>query len=201
MPFSIYFWVTKTGLEHINIIRGVIEMDYAQAHRILTQLNTIPYPKPVNVMKNIRYANLLLDDYASSTGELTAITMYIYQHISFEDGELGNIMREIAIVEMKHLDLVGDLILRLGGDPKYVNSRGVNWNSECIDYKKQPIIEVMKSNIRAEQEAIYGYEIAKKYTRNSSVRALFDRIIMDEKGHIEIFRGIQSNLINLNTTI
>ena len=48
----------------------------------------------------------------------------------------------------------------------------------------------MKTNIKAEEEAINGYINLKRYTNNITLRKIYDRIIIDEKTHKEVFEKI-----------
>jgi bacterioferritin len=64
---------------------------------------------------------LLLEDYAGAVSELTAINQYFYHHLVFEDKyeDLAELEECISIIEMMHLELLGETILMLGVDPKY----------------------------------------------------------------------------------
>jgi bacterioferritin len=52
--------------------------------------------------------------------ELTAITQYMTHHYELEDAmyeKLGDRLKKIAIVEMKHAEMLAERILFLGGVP------------------------------------------------------------------------------------
>ncbi|NLC53912.1 MAG: peptidoglycan-binding protein, partial [Firmicutes bacterium] len=78
----------------------------------------VPYPEPRVVAPNAFYAQLLLEDYAGMVSELTAVHQYLYNHYYFEK-ELSGMVKSIAIVEMKHLELLAETILLLGEAPEY----------------------------------------------------------------------------------
>ena len=46
-------------------------------------------------------------------------------------------------------------------------------------------------NIEIEQQAIKEYEKVMQYTQNKSIKELLERIILDEKTHIEIFNRLK----------
>ena len=77
----------------------------------------LPYPEIKNIPKNILYAKILSFAYAGSTSEETAVHQYIYQSYFFKD-DIKDILEHIAIVEMKHSELLGQAILKLGLNPK-----------------------------------------------------------------------------------
>ena len=112
-------------------------MTYEEAQEILTSKKNIPYPKLMNIRQNIRYANLLYDNFAGEEGELTAVNQYIYEHIELKQYEgFSKILLSIAKEEMHHLELIGDLIKRLGKKPYYINQNQCMWNANNIKYNK-----------------------------------------------------------------
>lgn len=170
-------------------------MDYAKLQNILNEYQNVPYPEIKKIYPNHAYANLLYDDFAGDSGELTAITQYIYEHIYLkEEGELSNILLGIAIQEMKHLELVGNFIKVLGNKPYYISSKGNYWNSTKVNYQYASLPELMKYNVKTEEIAIAGYRRAIQNTRSLEIRKLFDRIIKDEKNHIKIFNEILKDI-------
>lgn len=130
-------------------------MDYEELNMIISELDEVPFPEVKYVVKNPMYANLLYDDLSGELGELSAITQYIYEHIEIVSfPELSGIMLKIAIQEMKHLNLVGRLIKRLGKKLYFIDSKGVNWNSKYVKYNFDDIVKTMKYNIETEKVAI-----------------------------------------------
>lgn len=162
---------------------------------MLKEYDSVPYPKVEYVYKNSAYANMLYDDMAGDLGELSAVTQYVFEHMNIEEKEeISTILLGIAIQEMKHLNLIGDLIKRLGNTPYYISSKGKNWSSGNVNYKTGTLKETMLYNIKTEEVAIDGYNKAIRYTRNQEIRKLLNRIIMDEKNHIRIFKTIHDSL-------
>ena len=97
----------------------------------------------------------MYDDLAGELGELSAVTQYAYEHMDMKNNEeLSKIMLRIAIQEMKHLNLVGELIKKLGKNPCFVNSKGIIWNSGNLNYDVKDIIKTMEYNIKTEKVAI-----------------------------------------------
>lgn len=164
---------------------------YEKVRMIIDEVDKIPYPKVANLVENKKYANMLYDDFSGQLGEFSAISQYIYEHInSQQDENVSRILRSIAIMEMKHLDIIGDIIKRLGKDPIFVDSKGIAWSSNNIKYNFKDVEEMIKFNIYTEEVAIQGYRKAYLYTNNRSLKKVFERIILDEKTHIRIFRDM-----------
>lgn len=146
----------------------------------------------MNVRQNQRYAELLYNSFAGEGGELTAVMQYIYEHIELKRFEnFSKIMLNIAIEEMHHLDLIGDLIKRLGQKPYFIDSKKNNWGSENLKYHFNNVYDMLMFNIKSEKEAIRKYEEAIKCTQNKSIKELLKRIILDEKTHLEIFNRLK----------
>ena len=83
----------------------------------------LPYPEIRVEGKNIEYAKLLMEIYAGKISEDTAIHLYIFEHLSLEKKYeyYAKILVQIAIVEMKHLNILGELIKLLGIEPEFMS--------------------------------------------------------------------------------
>ena len=171
-------------------------MTFEEAEKILNSVDKIAYPKLQNVLKNPVYAQKLYNDFSGNFSELSTILQYTYEHINNDLGNtISNIILSISIVEMKHLNMIGKLIQMLGLPPYYIDGTLKPWNIDCIKYDTGSIKETLQYNIYLEREAIKGYKRAIMGTRNASIQRLFNRIILDERTHIDIF----TRLINENT--
>lgn len=177
------------------MLRGHIPPNFATATSFRA---SAPYP-PVEVeAPNLRYAQLLHQDTASAQGEFTAVTLYIYQSWLFDPvcGPAAKTMREIAIVEMHHLDLLSQVISLLGGDPTFSavrNNRCIVWNGSMVNYCKN-LPQMIRYDIRAEQEAIANYRRHIAFIKDRHIQALLERIIEDEEIHLAIFRQMLERL-------
>ncbi len=146
----------------------------------------------MNIRQNQRYANLLYDNFAGSAGELTAVIQYIYEHIELKRYEsFSKILRSIAIEEMYHLELLGELIRKLGKKAYFIDKNQCYWNTENIKYHFNNIYDMLMFNITLEKESIEGYKEVIKYTQNKSIKELLERIILDEQTHLEIFNRLK----------
>jgi len=147
-----------------------------------------PYPevkKSHDDQDNRATVAMLKEDYAGAVSELTAITQYIFQNTTAEDPAFANAMLQIAIAEMTHLDMLGDAIETLGGDPRYDDGR-YYWNASYVDYAR-PRPDMLRANIKAETAAIQNYQTHAAATKNPTVRDFLLRIIRDEQLHLAFF--------------
>lgn len=161
----------------------------------MNYLVNLPYPKPRVEKENIEFAKILSQDYAGMVSEDTAIHLYMYQSLILSDknSSISDILHHIAIVEMKHLDLLGETIKLLGLAPKYVTYSQDNikhfWTSSSVNYTTS-LLNMLKQDIKAESIAIENYLSHKKCITDKYIRELLDRIILDEQRHLEIFKQL-----------
>ena len=152
-----------------------------------------PYPTTETGERNPCWAALLYNDFAGNTGELGAITKYIYQALTVEaeNPELAASLRCIAMTEMRHLELLGKLLVNFGGDPKYRTLERCAerwWSGGNLNYCRDACY-FLREDIRCEQKAIAGYRLRLCQIKNAAAAALIERIISDELRHIEILEG------------
>ena len=103
--------------------------------------------------------------------------------------EYKKILKGIAIVEMHHLEILGNLIYQLGLTPVFGKrtENALEWfNGSYVNYSNN-LISVLQEDILEEQKTIEQYEKIIIYTNDFHVKEILNRIILDEKLHIEIF--------------
>lgn len=151
----------------------------------------IPYPEPQVAGRNLHYAKLLLEDYAGPTSELTAVHQYIYHHFTLEEDypDVAELEECISIMEMRHMELLAETILLLGGDPRFwhIRFRPVYWNASLPFYGKG-VCDRLLADIKAEEDAIKQYRKHQQMIGDPHIKALLERIIVDEEHHLNLFR-------------
>ena len=124
--------------------------------------------------------------------ELDAIHLYTSQEQKFEP--IGNLLLGIALVEMKHYGILGELIIKLGGriEQRYNNSK------VSLGETKE---EALNNAIDAENKTIEFYEgvIEKiKGVRETKttiiVVQLVNKLIADERVHLKLLKEQKDNL-------
>ena len=172
-------------------------MIYDEIEKMLDETKKIPYPKVKYVKPDIRFAKMLYDDYAGGLGELTAITQYVYEHIDLSKQiSLSRVLLKIAIEEMMHLNMIGELITKLGLEPVFISTNNCNWTSKNVKYNTGNLCRTMSYNVELEDAAIEGYKRAIMCTRNEQIVALLKRIILDEENHKKIFNMLADDYKN-----
>lgn len=151
----------------------------------------LPYPK-VEADRNLNEAKLIMPHYSGNMSELTAVLTYCYQNYvtpSYED--VRRAVLGVAKCEMLHHKLLGDTIVKLGGYP--IMAGRTYFNGSFVNYTVDPK-KFLDQNIAAEQNVILNYERLILNLKTESIKALIERIILDEELHIEIFKELKSSL-------
>lgn len=150
-----------------------------------------PYP-PLEVEgPNRQIARMLSFSLASDKSEMTSITQYMYQSwaLSPSHAEWARTMERIAEVEMRHFQILGRLILQLGGDPRYAaprRNRLVFWNGSMPSYNRTPQA-ILLDSLHLEEAAIETYRRQITLISDECVSLVLKRIILDEEIHARLF--------------
>ena len=102
---------------------------------------------------------------------------------------LKEILRQIAIVEMKHYEALSEAIVKLGGTPTLTDGKGNVWTGRNVSSITNPK-RILETNAKGEREAIATYNRVARETENESLSLLYKRIAEDEKLHLEIFEKL-----------
>lgn len=158
-----------------------------------------PYPQISCIKENRRAACILLKSYAGVCSEMTAVNQYMYHYLKAAgcDPQVPEALRQIAEVELKHLYLLGSVILKLGANPKLrtIGETGTNyWSARSVEYGRT-VKDMLVLDIESEKEQIKQYERSIRRINNGQIQALLARIIEDEELHIRILNDIYSNFL------
>jgi bacterioferritin len=150
-----------------------------------------PYSEIKVLEKNNYYAEILMDDYSGIVSEMTAINQYLYHHfvISKEYEEIKMMVENISIIEMKHLEMLAETIIALGGNPIYRGSSSTEykyWNGSFIEYGNN-ILEQLQSDLQSEYKAINNYRKDLNIINDPYIQMIINRIILDEEVHAKLF--------------
>lgn len=158
----------------------------------LKEMNQIPYPEVKDIQPDYQFGRLLYDSYAGSKSELTTILTYEFQDFTNRDKEeLGNVLSAIAKQEMRHLKLLGEILVSLGLDPYYMNTYGKRWCSDNVRTNYGSLQELLDFNIESEKEAISEYKRLIDVCKYDNIKDVLARIIMDEENHVQIFEMLK----------
>ncbi len=152
---------------------------------------------------NTRPKNLPLANEAARAraGELNSISEYLYLSIMFAEAlpELSEYWNNLAMEEMHHHRALGELILRLGGDPAersaVRNSGRINLCQDCDSRAPVAATRALKNNIMTERRHAEHYRrlaAAAEKCGDLSAATLFSKLADDEIRHAKEQEGMLS---------
>lgn len=153
-----------------------------------------PYPSVQVTHQDPELGAQILDNVGGSNSEISTIALYIYNHYITNDEfkSVGEIFRQIAMVEMHHLDIFSGLSLALGMEPRLwtrQNNRFQYWTPSYVNYALDLKTMVLRA-LNGELAAIEKYEKQIDSTDDNYIIANLQRVILDEELHVEIFRQL-----------
>lgn len=170
-----------------------MDRDVLKMHRRPGYADPAPYP-PIKVLgPNPYYAELLMDDYAGMVSEFTAISQYLYHHFYFHhiNKELGELLENVSITEMLHMEMLAETIIKLGGTPLIRGSfstSGDFWKGTFVYYGTN-VCEQLQADLNSEFKAIDAYSRHIRCIGDPNVKLILQRIILDEKVHVRLFKN------------
>lgn len=157
-----------------------------------------PYPEIRVTAPNRRYAAFLMDDYAGMVSEMTAVAQYLYHAavLMEQAANVSQMLHRISLVEMKHLQILSELILLLGGNPVYRGNFSTNmsfWSGRFVHYGNT-LCDRLRADLSSERQAIRNYNKRIAMIGDPLVQAILQRTILDETIHMELFeKAISEN--------
>ena len=152
----------------------------------------LPYPTYDEVKEDKRMATFLREIYAGGHGELKSVLQYIYHYFYFKklgDVQSAEVVLGIAQSELKHVEILGDLLLKFGLDPVFALSP---WGLNCrfvsdVSYSKTAE-KMIYDDIASEMASINEYEKLLNVISDQRLKALLKRITLDEELHIKALK-------------
>lgn len=153
-----------------------------------------PYPTPRNVRPDPQLMAKLMEGYSGEASELTTSLLYAYQSVKCNNkyAKISESIRGIFYVETLHMEMLGNCIIKLGGDPQYIlklRERSINWQSSFVTYENSPA-QMLISNVQSEKNTAAFYEETSKSTNQPDIAKLLTRIAEDERLHVQIFSNL-----------
>ena len=149
----------------------------------------LPFPSLDCIEKDLVAASIIASAYAGTHSEITSILQYTYHSFYFDnlnDKSTAEVLMSIAVAEMKHLEILGKLLLRLGREPffgLYYPLGKEFYNTSAVANSKTPQ-KMLLDNIAGELLAIEDYKKMIATLNNEQVASVITRIKMDEELHV-----------------
>lgn len=107
------------------------------------------------------------------------------------DKDDAQTLMSIGIAEMKHIEILGEAMLKLGVSPKYMQCPNTQtyYNASTVSQAVTPA-KMLMDDVQGEMNAIADYQKMLFILKNEQVEALIQRIILDEQLHLETLKNM-----------
>ncbi len=152
----------------------------------------LPYPEIKTERENPTYAKIMLDNMAAANSEMSAVAAYFYNSLVTGVTEITTAFHQISAVEMRHLQIFGELAVQLGENPRLWTQRRntrTYWSPSMLHYPAD-LKDLLHTALENEQAVIVTYQRQIEYIEDKYIQEILDRIIKDEQIHVEVFQNL-----------
>ena len=145
---------------------------------------SLPYPTVANARDKRK--NTLEMIYKLYISKFTAVSEYIYRNLIFSESHpiAADMLECISLIQMKHFKLLGKLLAALGVDPK-INPADINRRSKRSDHltdvNYKTLRNIVLNNIYVSKSFISELDTLMQMTDDSEIKAVTQRLILDER--------------------
>ena len=178
-------------------------------HHIKKLMYTVRVDEP-----DVRFGNMLLEQFGGANGELAAAMQYTIQGWSCDDDQRRDLLMDIGTEEISHLEVVGQLIrmhlkpmkkklaeaeeeplvaLTGGGGLNLLNSMGNPWTANYLKISGELEVD-LRNNIAAEARAKITYERLMNLTDDKGSKDALQFLMTREITHMKAFTAALDSL-------
>lgn len=115
-------------------------------------------------------------------GEIEAILTYLRHFLIIKECEPSREIEEISLDEMRHVEWLGDMITKLGGEPEI--------NHAKLDFGGRRMDDMLFRDVALEEGAIKQYQKHINAIDDPKVKKLLTKIKMEEEEHLGKFKEL-----------
>ena len=153
-----------------------------------------PYPLTGATHPTRAHAKLLSELLFGAHGEFTMINEFLYSELilSKEKAALADLFDCIALVDLRHFQMLSTILKQCGADPKYRTVRGTHtdwWSGRSLSYPTTPAnsLDLLCQYKRA---TIADYTNAIQHCNDDGIARLLLRIRADELCHLDLLSSV-----------
>lgn len=154
-----------------------------------------------------RFGNMLLEQFGGANGELAAAMQYYVQGLNADDPDRKDMLIDIGIEELSHLEVIGTLAkmhlkptkndfkmaqadpltaIAGGGGVNLINSQGNPWTADYLKITGELDVD-LRSNIAAEARAKIVYERLINFCDDTGTKEALQFLMTREITHMKVF--------------
>ncbi len=151
----------------------------------------MPRTQLKHITANSYYANLLKEVYAGNDSETMMVMQFLYDSytLSSFDNDFVEQFYLIAQDDIEHHKLLGECIVKLGGDPVYCSSNNLFFNGKNIE-NDRGIKQMITRGIEIKEKSIINYKILIAKIIEKEIKNILEIILVDEQKHNEMLKNM-----------
>ena len=142
------------------------------------------------IQANNYYANLIKSVYVGEESETNLMLQFLYFSyvLSNFENDFSKAFYDIAQDDLDHHSMLGECLVRLGGDPNFIN-KNVPLSGKDFEYFKG-IKQMLEYGICQKEKAIIKYKIIINKILEKEIKNILEIIICDERKHKEMLENL-----------
>jgi len=159
----------------------------------------LPYPSVQVQERNLEYADLISVSYCGTISEMSAVMQYINNESRMINKKclMGKTILGMALAEMMHMQILGEMIGLLGGTVCYTakppGGQQWVWSPQCLTLPER-FDEMLQADLEREMATINQYNMHMRMIKDVHVNTVLYRIVQDEQYHIMLLRSMMDTL-------
>ena len=141
--------------------------------------------------QNTYYASLLQDVFGGANGETKCLMQMLYfcYELSVFENEFSKVFYDIAIDDLTHHNVLGEMIVRLGGEPALCSHSNIVFSGNDIERVKG-IRQILDTAIEMKEKCILNYKILLTKIPEKEIKNILEIILCDERKHKELLENL-----------
>ena len=139
------------------------------------------------ISPNEYYAKLIKDAYIGEDSETYLMLQFLYFSyiLSNFENDFVSSLYTIAQDDIDHHLLLGECIVKLGGDPDFISNKNTPLSGMNFEYLKS-IKSILDYGIELKEKSIIKYKILINKIVEKEIKNILETILIDEQKHKEM---------------
>ena len=140
---------------------------------------------------NDYYSKLIKEIYAGDNGETFMFLQFLYfsYTLSSFENEFTKTFYLISQDDIDHHAMLGECLVKLGGEPTYISSKNIALNGINFEYFKG-LKQIIEYAIEIKEKSIINYKILLNKIQEKEINNILEMILCDEQKHKELLENM-----------
>ncbi|MBE7082136.1 MAG: hypothetical protein E7378_00430 [Clostridiales bacterium] len=136
------------------------------------------------IKQNGYYEGLIKELYAGNEGEVLTFMQELYQAnlVYHFDKEQYEFLQKLYKDDLTHASRLAEIIVLMGGDPKYLNNQKIWLSGKSVDYVKS-YKQILYTNLELKEKTIIDYKTTINKINDNNINLILSLNLEDEILH------------------